>query len=284
MKRLRQRPRQRWWAVCCMLAASLALGGCAGLGTAEPADGPGAEIDPGSIEPARPRAESKSPYGNPESYVVHGRRYHVRDDATGYVAEGTASWYGSKFHGRRTSSGETYDMYALTAAHRSLPLPTYVRVTNLENGKSLVVRVNDRGPFHDDRLIDLSYGAAVKLGFADSGTAPVRVRALNPETADEAKEADAQSAATQGEAADGATAEGSVFIQVGAFTHFANAQQVRARVQGADIRPVEVSRERTAEGERIYRVRVGPVSAGEQERILSVLEGAGLGQAQVLRE
>lgn len=279
MKRLRQWSR-RWRAVCA-IAGSLALGGCAALGSGEPADGPGAEIDPGSIESARPRAEPKSRYGNPESYVVHGRRYHVRETATGYVAEGTASWYGSKFHGRRTSSGETYDMYALTAAHRSLPLPTYVRVTNLDNGKSLVVRVNDRGPFHDDRLIDLSYAAAVKLGFADSGTAPVRVRALGSNDADEAE---VQTASVEGEVADEAAAAGTVVIQVGAFAHFANAQEVRARVAGADIRPVEVSRGRTADGERIYRVRVGPVSAGEQERILSVLEGAGLGPARVLRE
>lgn len=267
------------WVAPCVVAGTLALGGCAGLG--EPADGPGAEIDPGSIERVRPRAEPRSRYGNPESYVVFGQRYHVRDDATGYVAEGTASWYGSKFHGRRTSSGETYDMYALTAAHRSLPLPTYVRVTNLDNGKSLVVRVNDRGPFHGDRLIDLSYAAAVKLGFADSGTAPVRVRALSPGGADEAK---ARAASAQGDASAEAAGEGTVFIQVGAFAHFANAQEVRARVQGADIRPVEVSRGRTADGERIYRVRIGPVSAGEQERILSALEGAGLGSARVLSD
>jgi rare lipoprotein A len=277
MKSMRQDP---WrWLAPCVIAGALALGGCAGLG--EPADGPGADIDPATIEPAQPRAEPKSRYGNPESYVVFGQRYHVRDDATGYVAEGTASWYGSKFHGRRTSSGETYDMYALTAAHRSLPIPTYVRVTNLDNGKSLVVRVNDRGPFHGDRLIDLSYAAAVKLGFADSGTAPVRVRALSPGDGDEAK---ARTASVQGDVPDEASQEGTIFIQVGAFAHFANAQEVRARVQGADVRPVEVSRGRTADGERIYRVRVGPVSASDQERILSALEGAGLGPFRVVSE
>ncbi len=279
MKPLRQGPLR--WLASCMALAALVLGGCAGPGSGEPADGPGADIDPGSIEPAKPRAEPKSRYGNPESYVVFGQRYHVRDDATGYVAEGIASWYGSKFHGRRTSSGEDYDMYALTAAHRSLPLPTYVRVTNLDNDKSLVVRVNDRGPFHDDRLIDLSYAAAVKLGFADSGTAPVRVRALSPDGADEA-ETDTVSA--QGGADGEAIDEGQVVIQVGAFARFANAQEVRARVQGADIRPVDVARGRTAGGERIYRVRVGPVSARDQERILSALEDAGLGPARVVSE
>jgi rare lipoprotein A len=277
MKPMRQGPGR--WLAPFLVAGALALGGCAGMG--EPADGPGADMDPDSIEPARPRAEPKSRYGNPESYVVFGQRYHVRDDATDYVAEGTASWYGSKFHGRRTSSGETYDMYALTAAHRSLPLPTYVRVTNLDNRKSLVVRVNDRGPFHDDRLIDLSYAAAVKLGFADSGTAPVRVRALSPGGADEAE---ARTTSDHGDAPEEAVGEGTIFIQVGAFAHFANAQEVRARVAGADVRPVEVSRGRTADGERIYRVRVGPVSADEQERILSALEGAGLGPFRVVSE
>ena len=99
--------------------------------------------------------------------------------AVGYRAEGIASWYGTKFHGRRTSSGETYDMFKLTAAHRTLPIPTYVRVTNLENGRQTLVRVNDRGPFHDDRMLDLSYAAAVKLGFSRQGTTRVRVEALD---------------------------------------------------------------------------------------------------------
>jgi rare lipoprotein A len=209
--------------------------------------------------------------------VVHGRRYETRDDATGYVAEGIASWYGSKFHGRRTSSGETYDMYALTAAHRSLPLPTYVRVTNLDNDREIVVRVNDRGPFHEDRIIDLSYGAALKLGFANSGTARVRVRALSPGGG----EASQQSARGGTEPDQGSS---DVFIQVGAFAQFVNAQRLRARVHGLDIRPVEVERGQDAGGKRVYRVRVGPLAAGEQARVLSELEGAGLGSAQVLRE
>lgn len=125
-----------------------------------------------------PRAEPRSPYGNPDSYEVFGKRYRVMDSSDGYVERGVASWYGREFHGRRTSSGESYDMHALSAAHRTLPLPTYVEVTNLENGRKVVVRINDRGPFHGDRIIDLSYAAAVKLGMAGKGTARVEVRAL----------------------------------------------------------------------------------------------------------
>ena len=123
------------------------------------------------------RDEAPSRYGN-RRYEVFGRQYDVMSSARGYRERGNASWYGTKFHGRTTSSGEPYDMFQLTAAHRSLPLPTFVRVKNLENEKETIVRVNDRGPFHPDRIIDLSYAAAVKLGFDAEGTAPVLVEAL----------------------------------------------------------------------------------------------------------
>ena len=123
------------------------------------------------------RAEPRSRAGN-KSYSVLGKRYQVLDSAHGYAEEGLASYYGNKFHGRRTSNQEVYDMYAFTAAHKSLPLPSFARVTNLDNGRSVVVRVNDRGPFHAGRVIDLSYAAAVKLGYRDRGTARVRVEAL----------------------------------------------------------------------------------------------------------
>ncbi len=127
-----------------------------------------------------PKQEPRSKYGNMDSYSVWGKTYHVLPNAEGYVAEGNASWYGQKFHGHRTSSGEAFDMYQFTAAHKSLPLPTYVRVTNLDNGKNLIVRVNDRGPFHDNRIIDLSWAAAVRLGIEQAGTGRVRVEALSP--------------------------------------------------------------------------------------------------------
>jgi rare lipoprotein A len=127
-----------------------------------------------------PKAEPRSRYGNAATYVVRGRRYYTKDDSKGYVERGLASWYGPGFHGRRTSSGERYDMHAMTAAHKTLPLPTYAKVTNLENGQSAVVRINDRGPFHGPRVIDLSRAAAAKLGVLAKGTAEVEVQALDP--------------------------------------------------------------------------------------------------------
>ncbi len=133
-----------------------------------------------AIPDAVPTQEPLSAYGNPSEYEVDGHTYRVLSTSEGYEAEGIASWYGPKFQGRRTSSGESFDMYRMTAAHRTLPIPTYVEVTNLENGRRVVVRVNDRGPFHEGRIVDLSYVAARKLGIVGAGTARVRVRALEP--------------------------------------------------------------------------------------------------------
>lgn len=258
-----------------LLLPLLILVGCS-VRLGEPADGPGRHIDPDSVPSVVPKSEAKSQYGNPESYVVHGRRYHVLDSARGYAAEGIASWYGSKFHGRRTSSGEAYNMYAMTAAHKSLPLPTYVRVTNLDNGRSAILRVNDRGPFVDDRLIDLSYAAAVRLDVVSTGTARVRVEAVpggTPITA---------TATSTAAAADG---DADLFVQVGAFRHYANAQEMRARIQGVDIRGVGIARATASSGQDVYRVRIGPLNdSAEGERILDRLEGAGIGPAHMVAE
>lgn len=133
---------------------------------------------PVKFKEVKPVHEPLSRYGNPGSYRVDGRTYAVMTSATGYRTRGLASWYGTKFHSKRTSSGEDYNMYALTAAHKTLPLPTYVRVKNLSNGKEAIVKVNDRGPFHSGRVIDLSYAAAAKLGVLPKGTAPVEIEAL----------------------------------------------------------------------------------------------------------
>ncbi len=133
-----------------------------------------------SVPDAVPVQEAKSRGGNTEEYEVWGKKYRTLETSTGYREEGRASWYGQEFHGRPTSSGEPYDMYAMSAAHRTLPLPTYLEVTNLDNGRTVIVRVNDRGPFHDDRILDLSYAAAARLGLIASGTARVRLRALEP--------------------------------------------------------------------------------------------------------
>ena len=146
-------------------------------------DGPPADlgaVDLAAIPDAVPRPEPLAAGGNMAEYRVFGETYRTLETSEGYEAEGIASWYGREFHGRPTSSGEPYDMYAMTAAHTTLPLPTYLEVVNLENGRRVVVRVNDRGPFLHGRILDLSYAAAWKLGMVESGTAPVRIRALEP--------------------------------------------------------------------------------------------------------
>jgi len=148
------------------------LSGCSGTGDKVP------ELP--DIPDAVPKVEPKSKYGNPKSYVVFGKRYYTKASSKGHVERGPASWYGKKFHGRKTSNGERYNMYAMTAAHKTLPLPTYVRVINLTNGRSTVVRVNDRGPFHGNRIIDLSYSAARKLGMAAKGVEMVEIRTIDP--------------------------------------------------------------------------------------------------------
>ena len=137
-------------------------------------------IDHTRVKNAVPIVESKSKYGNPKSYEVQGKRYHVLKSASNFTERGIASWYGTKFHGRRTSSGEPYDMYAMTAAHKTLPIPIFVEVTNLDNHRKIIVRVNDRGPFAEGRIIDLSYVAAKKLGIDTKGTGRVVIRAIDP--------------------------------------------------------------------------------------------------------
>lgn len=163
-----------------LLPAILAVAGCTMIGSPELTNPP--TLDPDRIPEVVPRAEPPSRAGNMAQYEQSGRTYRVLESSYGYDERGIASWYGEEFQGRRTSSGESYDMHQLSAAHRTLPLPTYVEVTNLSNGRRVIVRVNDRGPFHepDARIIDLSYAAAVKLDIGRSGTAPVRVRALEP--------------------------------------------------------------------------------------------------------
>jgi len=157
---------------------ALLVAGCAGVGPRD--GGPDRPMDFSEVPDAVPKHERRTRAGNPPSYVVNGRRYHLLDSPEGYIERGIASWYGTKFHGRKTSLGERYDMYAMTAAHKTLPIPSYVRVRNLRNGHEVVVRVNDRGPFHDNRIIDLSYAAASKLGIAQTGTGLVEVKTVTP--------------------------------------------------------------------------------------------------------
>ena len=234
---------------------------------------PDTEIDLSSIPDAVPRVEPRSRYGNPESYVVNGKRYVTLAAARGYTERGIASWYGTKFHGRRTSSGETYDMFAMTAAHRTLPLPTYVSVRNLATGREIVVRVNDRGPFHGNRIIDLSYAAATKLGIARKGTGLVEVRALTPGLS-----------ATRPAVEQSRPASAGMFIQAGAFQAAANASKLQAGLAVVSRLPVQVRR--TVYNDRvIFRVWLGPVSgADEADRIVDALSVLGFEEPQVIVE
>jgi rare lipoprotein A len=218
-----------------------------------------------------PKVEPKSKYGNPPSYEVFGRRYFVLDSADGFVEQGVASWYGPKFHGRRTSSGETYDQYAMTAAHKSLPLPSYARVTNLNNRKSIIVRINDRGPFHDNRVIDLSYAAATRLGIVARGTGLVEVRAIDP--VKYAKRASGELgndlqiidvAATIPVALNDEDEQKlNIFVQIGAFRSQDNAERLKQQFAEFDIGELSVQ-QFPHEQEPIYKVWIGPLSTVEQ--------------------
>ncbi len=170
-----------------LIASLLLLSGCASKENSRYSikqdRGPDQAVDMSKVPDAVPRHEPQSRWGNKSPYQVLGKRYYVLPSAEGYRERGIASWYGKKFHGHTTSNGEVYDMYEMSAAHKSLPLPTFVRVTNLDNNRQVVVRVNDRGPFHDERLIDLSYAAAYRLGVLQHGTARVEVEAITPGSA-----------------------------------------------------------------------------------------------------
>ncbi len=216
------------------------------------------------IPDAIPRQEPRSARGNPAFYDVLGKRYFVMADAAGYVERGIASWYGPGFHEASTSNGERYDMYAMTAAHKTLPLPTYVQVTNLKNGKSIVVRVNDRGPFKDGRIIDLSYTAASKLDILRDGTAFVEVRALT-------------SLATPAAPAAGSA----IFVQAGAFSTERNAADLleRLRLEGVEKGFV---RQDQVDGRALYRVRIGPIpNVREFDRIVQRLKSLGIPDARL---
>lgn len=229
--------------------------------------------DLSSVSDAVPRAEPRSRYGNPASYEVFGQTYHVMDSAQGYVERGVASWYGTKFHGRRTSSGEPYDMYAMTAAHTRLPLPTYVRVTNLSNRRSVVVRVNDRGPFARNRIIDLSYAAAHRLGMLEQGTALVEVRAI---TVDEAGPRMASGELQTPPGSGAGTGSPGIYVQVGAFSSRHNAERLLAQLSDRDLGRVAIQEGQRAESP-LYRVRIGPLESVElTDRTVRDLERIGL--------
>lgn len=237
--------------------------------------GPDRPVDLSQVPEAQPRHEVRTAAGNKNPYTVLGKTYYLMEDETDYRERGIASWYGQKFHGRKTSNGEVYDMFAMTAAHKTLPIPSYVRVTNLNNGRQLVVRVNDRGPFHGDRIIDLSYAAAHRLGFASQGTAPVEVEIVLPggpppppyraEPAQTSPEPDTKKTPGGPVGSDGLPVP-ETFLQVGAFASRDAAEQLKQKIAALTAYPVAIQvldREPP-----LHRVRIGPVAELEQLRAL----------------
>jgi rare lipoprotein A len=227
--------------------------------------------EPESIPDAVPTVEPRSKSGNPPFYEVAGKRYFVLGSSAGYLERGVASWYGPTFHGGRTANGDKYDMYAMTAAHKTLPLPCHVRVTNLANGRSIVVRVNDRGPFVANRIIDLSYAAATKLDIVRQGTALVEVQAVSPQAA----------AAPQPATPAHVPALNQLYVQAGAFSDQANADRLLARLRATGIGAAFVRRD-DIDGRALFRVRVGPVpSVAEYDRVVEELRAIGVTDARL---
>ena len=231
---------------------------------------------PDSVPEVVPHAEPRSRSGNPPFYEVFGKRYYVLSSSSGYWERGVASWYGPGFHKVRTSTGEAYDMYAMSAAHKTLPLPAYVRVTNLQNGRSVVVRVNDRGPFVGNRIIDLSYTAAAKLDMLRNGTAMVEVRSIDP-----AAPPPLAASSTDAPVVNPPVANPTLFVQAGAFSDPANAQRMADKLRGGSYGNVFVRDDQIA-GRRMYRVRIGPVrDVAEFDRVVAALEHAGISDAHL---
>lgn len=291
---------QASWAACGVaLVSALYLAGCAhhpaGGGSKSrgggyyqndgPPDDP--NIDLSKIPDAVPRNAPLSRFGNPSSYSALGHTYYVMKNAAGFSQTGYASWYGRQFHGERTSSGEPYNMFRMTAAHKRLPLPTWVRVTNLDNGLHCIVKVNDRGPFHDGRIIDLSYAAARRLKIVGNGSAPVRIETVTPATmrasdstpaiprpqaplrsAQNPAEPSATSSlphatpAPRTAAMPTAAPVNGLYLQAGAFASVANANRLAQRLSAANTRHVTIVP--PSHGARLYRVRIGPFDSASQ--------------------
>ena len=224
---------------------------------------PDGDLDISKLQEPIPRAEPKSRYGNRESYKVLGKKYFVMDSANGYKERGIASWYGTKFHGRATSSAEIYDMCQFSAAHKTLPIPSYVRVTRLDTGQSVIVRVNDRGPFHAGRVIDLSFAAATKLGIHKMGTAKVEVQAISdfdamPEPVVLLQETSSKN-----------------YLQLASFSNEDNAKALMERLQQANIDEVFIQKHRL-DGDSVWRVRIGPLNHTKMQRTQDKLSELGL--------
>lgn len=233
-----------------LFASFILLAGCAEQQKQEPiviSDGrpDQVSVDIVAIPDAIPQYEPWSPSVNPESYVVLGKTYRVLPSNKGFKQQGIASWYGTKFHQKKTATGETYDMFKMTAAHKTLPIPSYVQVTNLDNQRSVILKVNDRGPFHEHRVIDLSYAAAVKLGIEKAGTGFVEVLAIQP--------GDAKLAL------DSVLAK-KIYYQVGAFSVLENAALLQEKMIAVQLTKSRIVPSITPE-RSLFKVQVGPISS-----------------------
>ncbi len=264
----------RWVGSALVLAVLLLVQGCgssppakvtSGVTATERDGAPPGSVDFNRIPDAVPRPEPLARWGN-RPYTVFGVNYQVKNSSRGYSARGYASWYGTKFHGRTTSSGEVYDMYQMTAAHRSLPLPTYLEVTNLHNGRTVVVKVNDRGPFHGDRILDLSYAAAGKLGFVEQGVAPVAIRAI-----DTGPPPPRQATAPGG----------SYLLQIGAFSSRYSADRLRSDLARRLGYPTRIE-PGGGSSRSLYRVQIGPLDYRQAEQATGRLAQLGFSDAQLL--
>lgn len=288
------------------ILTALVLAGCGSAPTSEPAPSgtdhssrytitqdraPDGNYDVSGLSDAVPVYQAPVRAGNKSPYTVWSKQYSVLDSNDGYVTRGTASWYGEKFHGHKTSNGETFDMYQMTAAHKSLRIPSYAKVTNLSNGRSVIVRVNDRGPFHGDRLIDLSYAAAKKLGYQSHGTAKVEVAAITVKPNGSmfiAGEPYGPSGKIPVKAAPSSNkavaASGGLFVQLGSFSNRDPAEKLHDRARSVLDNPVRVRAVDTASG-RFHRVQVGPFQDESSARkTQSFLEAKGFSQSIVLTD
>jgi rare lipoprotein A len=245
---------------------------------------PSQPLDLSQVREVIPVPLNRTMAGNRSPYTVNGRSYRVMQTEEGFQQTGLASWYGEKFHGHQTSNGEIFDMFQVSAAHTGLPIPSFLRVTNLENQRSIVVRVNDRGPFHNDRIIDLSYAAAYKLGFANQGTALVHLEAIVPSQNVILAANTATNPATTVTASSAAT--GDRYLQAGAFSDLRAAQRLSDRLRDLTSRPVFIRSIQAADtNQQLHRVRVGPISdPNEIERISDLMQSANLGQPYVVEE
>ncbi len=258
------------------------IGGCASRTSKDGPPRSGSVIGQHLPSDPVPRSEPRSRYGNGPVYEVRGKRYRVMKSSYGYQERGVASWYGKKFHGRATSSQETYDMHAMTAAHKTLPLPTYVEVRNLRNNKTVIVRVNDRGPFVDNRIIDLSYSAARKLDMLAAGASLVEITAISFDR--EPPPQVRQQSTTTTVPVERKSTTDKLYVQVGAFGDQSNARRRFSLLRKHGIRDAFVFEE-TGRSPTLYRVRIGPIANVKQyDIVVAKLEQIGIAETHLVTD